>query len=114
MLNALLLAAALTTTPVLLAPNHAAPPPPALDWSLEGRFGFNEDGEIAAGLTLVPDEEFPLGIWVQFERLEWENTSTDYHVSFFKDRRPVAFPPQVRTTEMDDLKWSAGISWRFN
>lgn len=116
MFNAIVLAAVMGAAPfsppVLLSVAAPAVQPPALDWSLEGRVGVNEDGEFSAGLTYVPDVEFPLGIWVQAERVEWENSFHYVDVHFSRSHPPVL--RQVHWTEDDsDVKWSAGVSWRF-
>jgi hypothetical protein len=90
----------------------APPITQALDWGLSGRVGITEDGEFLLGMTYTPDKEFPLGIFFQVERLEWEQVDTITRTVLRNGRPPLSFT-EVNTIQQDDTKWAAGIEWTW-
>lgn len=119
MINAIMLAAALGVVPATnpVPVPSSVPPPQArpqsyMEWSLEGRVGINEDSGVVLGLTLVPDVEFPLGIWLDAQELKRETTNNYYHSFYIHDRK-ITESGYTDSTTKKDWTISGGISWRF-
>ena len=113
MLNALTLALAMgAAIPSVAAPAYHPP----INWSLDGHVGVNQDGGLALGVSFIPDTDLQLGIYVDVQKIEWNETTTENRFVFYEDfdsRRPPLASSTSTTARRDDLKWSAGVTWRF-
>lgn len=120
MIDAIILASILGVVPAATSTVPSSPsqtPPPVrpqayMEWSLEGRVGINEDSGLVLGLTLVPDIEMPLGIWLDAQEIERSTTNNTTSNFYVKDKKIISGSHTDSFTKKD---WTiaGGISWRF-
>ena len=105
----------------MLSAASATPPAPAppvqhstLDWGLDGRVGINEDGRVAFGITWTPNKANRVGIFLDAQAVEWDQNQVSItpYAGFLNGRYRFQ-QVTLSTVEKDDLKVTAGMSWKF-
>ena len=91
-----------------LASVGAVPTSPPLDWSLSGRLGVNEDGDVLIGATFTPNTDYPVGIFLEIGRVEWNETRSYAKEDDWRHHHHEAY-----SVNHKDNKVSIGLEWRF-